>query len=61
MKAVGMLLAVVGIVVLVIGLVLGCTSYHLTRAHDMHKFIVWVAVGLVIAIIGGLLARQGDQ
>jgi hypothetical protein len=61
MKAVGMLLVVVGIAVLAIGLVLGCTSYHLTRAHDAHKLIVWMAVGLVIAIIGGLVARRGDE
>jgi hypothetical protein len=61
MKAVGILLAVAGIVVMVVQTVMGITTYHMNRPHDTHKFIVWMAVGLVIAIIGGLMVRQSDQ
>jgi hypothetical protein len=60
MKAVGLLLLVVGLVLMVIQVVLGATSYHLSRTHDMHKFILWMGVGLALVIIGALLAKRGD-
>ena len=60
MKVFGMVLAVVGILLMVVQMVMGATKYHLTRPHDMHKFMLWMAVGLVVAIVGALMARQSE-
>jgi hypothetical protein len=61
MKAVGMLLVVVGILILAYEVIMGVAKYHLNRPHDMHRFIIGIVVGLVIAIIGGLLGRRGGN
>ena len=61
MKAAGTVLVVVGILLILVQIVMSFTSYHLTRPHDMHRFMLWMAVGLVVAIIGGVLARRADQ
>jgi len=61
MKAAGILLVVVGILLMLAQMIMVFTSYHLTRPRDMHRFMLWMAVGLVIAIIGGVLARRADQ
>jgi hypothetical protein len=61
MKAVGILLAVVGVLLMAFQIYMGATKYHLTRSSDMHKFILWMAVGLVLTIIGAVMARRGSE
>jgi hypothetical protein len=61
MKTIGMVVTVVGIALLVLQMVLAATSYHLTRSHDMHRFMLWMAVGLVVAIVGAVMVKKADQ
>ena len=61
MRGLGILMLVVGVVLMLARMIMGFTTSHLTRPHDLHRFMLWMAVGLVLAIIGGILVRKGDQ
>lgn len=61
MGTVGIVMVVVGILLMLSQIFMGFGRYHLTHPHDMHQFIAWMAVGLVIAIVGGLLARRNEE